>query len=484
MDFLPFVHPRSLAHLSGTVQRLIEGRLWLQVLVALVLGVGVGVALGPELGWVSGTTAETVTDWLALPGRLFLAVVQMIVIPLVVASIIRGLAAGEDLSQLRRIGVVAVVFFLVTTTASILLGVGLTALIRPGSHVARASVLRALGGADPVAPAVAAELPLPERIVQLVPVNPLGSMMNAEMLQIVLFSLIVGVALVSIPGSHSKPLLELLGSVQKIAMTIVGWAMRLIPLAVFGLLTQLTARVGLSALVGVGAYVLVVLAGVAILLVLYWLVIGVLLRRSPLSVMKALRDVQLLAFSTSSSAACMPVSIRTAEERLGVRPSVAQVVIPLGVTINMNGTALYQGAATVFLAQVFGIELGGPALALLVVTAVGASVGTPGTPGAGVVVLASVLAAAGVPVAGIGLILGVSRIVDMSVTVVNVTGDLAAASFIERRLAAESPARAEREAERAREHRRARSGEDVIVRSPARSAAGPRDEACASSQGE
>lgn len=467
-DPLSFIHPRNLRYLSDKLTKLVEKQLWLRVLFALVLGVFAGIILGPDVGWFSPEAAKVITDWLALPGKVFLAAVQMIVIPLVVASIIRGLAAGENLGQLRQVGVVAGLFFLVTTTLAIALGLGLSFALRPGRYLEGDEVVGALGGAQPPVE-VAATSPttsVPQQLVALVPTNPLGAMLEADMLAVVLFSLVVGVALVTMPGPQSKPILELLGSVQKVAMTIVGWAMRLIPIAVFGLLAQLTARVGLNALAGVGAYVAVVLTGVAALLVAYWVVIGILLGRSPIKVASALRELQLLAFSTSSSAACMPFSIQTAEEKLGIRPSVSQIVIPLGVTVNMNGTALYQGAATIFLAQVFGVELDGAALLLLVVTAVGASVGTPGTPGAGVVVLASVLGSAGVPVAGIGLLLGVSRIIDMSVTVVNVTGDLAAASFIEHRLARVSPAEPERVAQEAYEAQRARSGNDVIVHRP------------------
>lgn len=466
-DWLPFMHPRSLKELSGGLNKLVEGRLWLQVLIALALGVGAGIALGPDAALISAERSKSITDWLALPGNVFLAAVQMIVIPLVVASIIRGLAAGENVSQLREIGVVVMLFFVGTTGASIALGIGLSLLIRPGQYLDADAMSAAMGGNQPTA--LDLETPdatIPQQLVQLVPANPLEAMLQADMLAVVIFSLVVGLALVTMPGPQAKPLLELLGSVQKIAMTIVGWAMRLVPLAVFGLIAQLTARVGLTALAGVGAYVGVVLLGVAILLVVFWVAIGAFTRRSPWSVVSSLREVQLLAFSTSSSAACMPFSIKTAEEKLGVRPSVAQVVIPLGVTINMNGTGLFQGVATIFLAQVFGVDLDAAGILLVVITAVGASIGTPGTPGAGVVILASVLGAAGVPVVGIGLILGVSRIIDMAVTVVNVTGDLAAASFIERFLGRRRPERDEEAVARAHAKRRERSGEDVLLDPP------------------
>jgi Na+/H+-dicarboxylate symporter len=179
-------------------------------------------------------------------------------------------------------------------------------------------------------------------------------------------------------------------------------------------------------------YVATVLGGLLLLLILYLVIVATVARMSPWSFLRAVREVQLLAFSTSSSAAVMPLSIRTAEEKLKIRPSIAQFVIPLGATINMNGTALYQGVATVFLAQVFGVELGMGELVLVVITAVAASIGSPATPGVGIIILAMVLGAAGVPAAGLGLIIGVDRILDMSRTAVNVTGDLVAAKVLDR----------------------------------------------------
>ena len=181
-----------------------------------------------------------------------------------------------------------------------------------------------------------------------------------------------------------------------------------------------------------GIYVGTVLLGLLILMCLYLLIVWFISRRSPWQFLSAVRDVQLLAFSTSSSAAVMPVSIKTAEEKLGVRSSISQFLIPLGATINMDGTALYQGVATIFLAQVFGVDLGVSGLLLVIVTAVGASIGSPGTPGVGIVILATVLDSVGIPLSGIALIIGVDRILDMSRTAVNVTGDLTACTVMDR----------------------------------------------------
>ncbi len=437
LDFsaLEALHPRSLKHLSDYLQTLVSGRLWLKVIIGMVLGIGVGVAIGPSAGIVPAQIADTASAWLAFPGQVFLGLVQMIVLPLVFASIIRGLAAGENLEQLKQMGGYAATFFVVTTTAAIIIGIGLALVVQPGNFVDAQLARSALATAE-VPPAAAAlhRESLPQTIAELIPKNPLGSMVNYEMLQVVLFAIFVGVALISIPAKQSQPLLSLLESLQSISMVVVKWAMRLAPIAVFGLMAHLTSKLGLEALAGLSVYIGTVLGGLLVLLILYLIVVTVATRTSPLSFMRSVREVQLLAFSTSSSAAVMPLSIQTAEEKLGIRPSISQFVIPLGATINMNGTALYQGVATVFLAQVFGIELSVGALALVVITAVAASIGSPATPGVGIVILAMVLSSAGVPAAGLGLIIGVDRILDMSRTAVNVTGDLVACKILDRYL--------------------------------------------------
>ena len=272
----------------------------------------------------------------------------------------------------------------------------------------------------------------PKALLGLLPGNPLDAMVEGQMLQVVIFSIIVGVALVSMPADKSRPMLELLDSLQQVCMTVVKWAMKLAPYAVFGLMAQLTTTIGFRAMLGMASYVATVLVGLALLMAVYLLILKFLIGDSPKAFLRNTRDVLLLAFSTSSSAAVMPLSIRTAEDKLHVRPSISQFVIPLGATINMNGTALYQAVATVFLAQVYGIDLGMGSMALVVAMAVGASIGSPATPGVGIVILAMVLQTVGVPPAGIALIMGVDRILDMCRTAINVTGDLLTCRIMER----------------------------------------------------
>ncbi len=428
----------SLGALSDQLQSLVRGRLWAQVLLGMLLGVCVGIALGPSSGWVSAGVSETLTSWLALPGQLFLGSIQMIVIPLVFASIVRGLASSDNMDQLRKLGVSALIFFVLTTIVAIVIGLALALLIKPGAFLDP----QALGPLPTVENAAdqASQIDfakLPDTIANLVPRSPLGAMVNSEMLSVVLFAVVVGIALVSLPVEQSEPLLGFLGSLQQVCMVVVRWAMWLAPIAVFGLMAQLASKLGLSALLGLSVYVLTVIGGLALMAVLLVLLCWMLAGVPPWVFVAKCRDVQLLAFSTSSSAAVMPLAIKTARQKLGVKLPVAQFIIPLGATINMNGTALYQGVATVFLAQVFGLELSMGQLALVVVTAVAASIGSPATPGVGIVILSMVLTAAGVPTAGIGLVMGVDRILDMSRTVVNVTGDLVAATVLSQRIASQ-----------------------------------------------
>jgi Na+/H+-dicarboxylate symporter len=281
---------------------------------------------------------------------------------------------------------------------------------------------------------------IPGTLIRLLPGNPLGSMVEGEMLQVVIFAIIVGVALVVLTPAQSKPLLDLLTSLQHVCMTVVRWAMRLAPIAVFGLMARLTSQLGFEALIGMAFYVVTVVTGLLILLAMYLLLVAVFAGERPWHFLRSTRELLLLAFSTSSSAAVMPLSIKTAEEQLGVRSSVAQFVIPLGATINMNGTALYQGVATVFLAQVYDIDISLAGMSLIVAMAVGASIGSPATPGVGIVILAMVLNSVGIPPESVALLIGVDRILDMSRTAINVAGDLVASKLMDRWIGDQSTA--------------------------------------------
>ncbi|MCH8544418.1 MAG: dicarboxylate/amino acid:cation symporter [Alcanivorax sp.] len=426
--------PRLAARLTGFVR----GKLWAQVLVAMVLGTGTGLLLGPTGNLVSPEAALLIGNWLALPGYVFLSLVQMIVIPLVIASIILGMTSSDDMQSLRSLGLRTGLFFLFSTLAAVMIGLVTVLLIRPGQYLSGGS----LPDAGPVAESSRPSLmDLPHQLAGIIPTNPLQASVEQNMLQVVVFAILAGVALATLSRDQRRPLLDLLGAVQELSMVVVRWAMYLVPFAVFGLMAQLTTRMGIDALLGLGVYVLTVILALLVMMVVYLVLYRLLRGASPLAFLRQARDVMLLAFSTSSSAAVMPLTIQTAETRLGVRSEVARFVIPLGTTINMAGTALYQVIATVFLAQVFQVDIGLSGLMLVVVLAVGASIGSPGTPGIGIIILAMLLGSVGIPAAGIALIIGVDRILDMCRTTLNVTGDLVASCIIDGRqtFASEQP---------------------------------------------
>lgn len=399
------------------------------------LGVVVGILLGPGLGLVETRASLLIGNWLALPGQLFLTAIQFVVVPLVVASVIRGIAGGERQEGFGRMSSLTLMFFIATTLIAALIGLAIAYLIKPGRLIDGGLVTAALSDTPAQAGVAAIEIPgfedLPQLLLSLFPDDPISTFVSGNMLQIVIVSAIFGVALTRLKRAESASILELLASIQAVSMVIVRFVLKFAPIAVFGLMASITARIGFQALLGTGAYLLTVLLGLLILLVIY-VSIAALAGRRPMAFLAKCRDAMLLAFSTSSSAAVMPLTMTTAEKGLRVRAPVSRFVVPLGATINMAGTALYQGVATVFLAQVFGIEIGLAGAALVVVLATGSSIGSPGTPGVGIVILATILSSVGIPAAGIAIILGVDRLLDMSRTAVNVLGDLVACVVIDK----------------------------------------------------
>ncbi|MGB5326071.1 MAG: dicarboxylate/amino acid:cation symporter [Pseudomonadales bacterium] len=427
----PILQP--LKTISDQFDKLIRGRLWLKVLIALLCGVVTGILLGPDLGLFELTTVKTVTAWLALPGQVFLAIIQMIVVPLVLASIVRGLAANNNPQAMKRNGLFAIVFILLSTALAAAIGIFLALQIQPGSYIEAGDLASA--NTAPLTSQVAKGFPaaaeLPEKVSGLIPKNPLASMASGEMLQVILFAGVLGAALLSIPAQQAKPLFDLLAALQEVSLRIVSWAMLLAPYAVYGLITRLVANLGVEVLAGMAIYVGTVLLGLLLMAGVYFAVAFFALTGKIAEFAKQMRELLLLAFSTSSSAAVMPVTLEVVENKLGIRPDIARFLVPLGATINMTGTALYQGVATVFLAQVFNVELGLANYVFIVTMAVAASVGSPATPGAGIIILSMVLEGVGIPAAGVALILGVDRILDMCRSAVNVLGDVVACAAVQ-----------------------------------------------------
>ena len=383
---------KSFKYQIPQISYLIKKKLWAQVLFALFLGLVLGVFLGPEVGIVEKETAEIITNWLSIPANLFLKIIQMIIIPLIFASIIRGITSSGSLEQLQKIGLGVSVYFVITTILALTIGILLVSVISPGNLI-DSSLIRESFGIEDVEPVEKTEFnihDIPQTIIGVIPGNPLASFMSGEMLSIIVFALIVGVSMISISKQSSQPILDLLESVQKLTLKVVSWAMRLAPFAAFGLIAGITSKIGLSAMTVLGAYMLTVVIGLFAMILIYIIIIKFFTNRPLLSTLTMMKDAQLLAFSTSSSAAVMPLSIKTAEEKMNVKPKVSQFVIPLGATINMDGTAIYQIIAVFFLAQLFNIDLGFRTILLITLTALAASIGAPSAPGTGIVILSTI----------------------------------------------------------------------------------------------
>lgn len=414
----------ELGELRFHLRAWIRTRLWAQVLIGLVLGIVVGALLGPDLNLIARDTADTLGAWLALPGKIFLALIAMVLVPLVMVSIIQGITQPKDGGQLKSVGIRLAIIVVITTTIAALIGVVLALWLEPGTYIEGFKVTSEYMVPVTEAAAVMDEVRAPDLIANLIPSNPQLAITSRDMLAIVIIALMVGIACRSIKPERIDTFLHYMNGMLEISLIIIKWAMFLAPYAVFGLMAQLVATVGMSTIVGMSVYVFSVVGGLVALLVIFVAMASLLGKINPITFLKAISEVQLLAFSTSSSAAVMPVSIDTAVKKLGVSESMASLVIPLGATINMAGTALYQAIAILFLAQMSGVDLSVPDMGMIIFTLVVSSIGAPGTPGVSIAILTTVAASFGIPVEGMVLILGVDRLLDMCRTVVNVTGDI------------------------------------------------------------
>ncbi len=408
---------------------IIDQHLWIKILVGMALGIIIGLLLSPEGQIIaSQDTAFAVGEWMALPGVLFLGLIKMVIVPLVICSIILGISESGSLEFLGRMGLRIIPYFIMTTAIAVTIGIVLVDIINPGAVIDPSIAQGTL--ANTAAANTFNDLTIPERIANIIPSNPAKAQVERNMLQIVIASILVGIAMITVPSTTIKPFKDLCVSGQVLSMKVISWAMIIAPYAVFGLLCNITIRMGLDALISVGLYAATVLTGLGCMMVVYLMIAKFIGGFNLRHFTKGIKEAQLLAFSTSSSAATMPFSIQAAEEQLGVRPEISRFVVPLGATVNMDGTALYQAVAALFLCQVYQIDLSTGETVILLLTTIGASIGTPATPGVGLIVLATILSGLGVPAEGIALIIGVDRILDMCRTTVNVTGDLTATTVM------------------------------------------------------
>lgn len=416
---------KSLNYLTEHLQRLIKGQLWAKVILGIVLGIALGIVLNPENGYVSEGISEKAASWLDMPGQIFLRLVQMVMIPLIFASIITGIISNSS-ENLKSMGLRLLTYFMITTVVSITIGMVLSYVMKTGKYINELGGLPGGNSTSDLAKENVGSGSIPETIANLIPNNPLEAMITGEMLGVVIFTIIIGLAITQLPKRLFDPMIHFTEAIQKICMIVVSWAMQLVPFAVFGMMAALMARIGTEIVSGLGYYILVVLIGLVLLLIFYLLVLRIFTDMSPWKFLKAVRGPQLLAFSTASSAAVMPLSMKTADNELNISSNISDFVIPVGASINMDGTALFQCVSAVFLAQAYGIDLSLIEIVLLSVTIVAASIGTPAIPGGGVIILASVLESAGIPTGGLIVIIGIDRILGMFRTAVNVTGDLTA----------------------------------------------------------
>jgi len=370
---------------------------------------------------------KTIATMIRPIGTIFIRLLNLIAIPLVLASLLVGAASLGDIKKVAHIGVKTLAYFMTTTALAITIGLALANIIRPGERVSEASkeLLMAEYQSD-VQSKIATELDIDivDMFVQMIPTNPFKALANGEMLQIVFFAVLVGVVLTFVREEKSGPVIRFFDGLGDTMIEMVHLVMKIAPFAVFALIAATVSEFGFEIIQTLIWYVACVLLGLLIqTTVVYPLLVKTFSSTSPLNFLRQLKPVQLVAFSTSSSAATLPVNMETCETKLGVPNSITSFVLPLGATINMDGTALYQGVAAVFIAQVYGFDLSIAEQLTILLTATLASIGTAPVPGVGIIMLIIVLKAINVPEEGIALIMGVDRFLDMARTVTNVTGD-------------------------------------------------------------
>ena len=405
-----------------------------KIIIGMVLGVVYGL-IANQIGWVSFTN-----DWIKPWGTIFVNLLKLIAVPLVFASLIKGVASLSDISRLSRIGGKTIAFYLTSTVIAVTIGLFLVNSVQPGNTFSeekrmelKETYASKVGAKIDAATNVKEEGPL-QFVVDIVPSNFMAaSSNNRNMLQVIFFAILFGISMVMLPKEKTTYVKGFFDGVNDIILQIVDIIMLMAPYGVFALLGGLVVDFGGSAdlFIALGMYSVTVIVGLLLMILLiYPIILKTFTKVKYVDFFKAISPAQMLAFSTSSSAATLPVTMERCEEHLGVSEEVSSFVLPLGATINMDGTSLYQAVAAVFIAQAFGYDLDLAAQLTIVLTATLASIGAAAVPGAGMVMLVIVLSAIGIDPEGIALIFAVDRILDMMRTVVNVTGDATVATIV------------------------------------------------------
>ncbi len=397
--------------------------LTMKVILGMVLGiiVGLGINLGGLNAAGSFINEFVVNGFFHVVGKMFVNALKMLVVPLVLFSLICGVCGIGDVKLLGRIGTKSFALYMLTTAVAIATAILIAATIGIGKGMNATTTTEFTGKDAP---------PLSQVLIDIIPTNPISAMAQGEMLSIIFFAILLGVSLLMV-GKKARPVVDLVEMLNEVMMKMVSIIMAIAPYAVFCLIAKAMANLGMELLGQLIGYV-VVLIGILLLhlFVTLQLVLKIFSGLSPITFLKKIRNAQVFAFSTSSSNATIPVTLRTVTERMGVNNSVASFTVPFGATINMDGTAIMQGVATVFIANVYNVDLGMSGYLTVIIMSVLASIGTAGVPGVGLIMLSMVFAQVGLPMEGIGLILGVDRLLDMVRTAVNVSGDAVVSTVV------------------------------------------------------
>lgn len=386
-----------------------------KIFIGLVTGLILGIILN-KMGPSYVRDTILVDGIFTLVGTVFLNGIKMLVVPLVFISLVNGAASMSDIKKLGRVGTKTLVFYLATTAIAVTIAIALSYVVKPGMGLDMSGLVK-------TAPTITAQTSLVKVIYDMVPTNPIQAMANGEMLQIIVFAILTGTGLAAL-GEKVKPVVEFFDHLNDLMMKMVSFVMLFAPYGVFGLIAKTFTGLGFEAMMPLAKYMFCVLF--ALLLHAGFTYTGMLVgftKLNPIIFFKKFLPTMGIAFSTSSSNATVPASLEACEKKLGVSKSIASFTIPLGATINMDGTAIMQGAATIFISQLYGLPLTMGAILTVILTATLASVGTAGVPGVGLIMLSMVLQAVGLPVEGIAIIIGIDRILDMCRTVINITGD-------------------------------------------------------------
>jgi Na+/H+-dicarboxylate symporter len=404
-----------------------------QILLGMVLGVLFAVLL-IQFSWGK----DIIVDWVKPFGNIFINLLKLIAVPLILASLIKGVSDLKDISKLSKMGGRTIGLYILTTVFAVSIGLVVVNLIKPGSYITESTRTELVGNyaSDANSKIAAAENqkeagPL-QALEDIVPSNIVKAASdNGNMLQVIFFAVFFGIALILIPQEQATPVKAFFDGFNEVILKMIDIIMLAAPFGVFALLASLVAESpSLDLFKALGMYGLTVIIGLALMIGVYILIVKVLGKKSPSFFLNGISPAQLLAFSTSSSAATLPVTMERVVDNLGVDDEVASFVLPIGATINMDGTSLYQAVAAVFIAQAFGMDLSLGVQLGIIATATLASIGSAAVPGAGMVMLVIVLAQAGIPEAGLALIFAIDRPLDMCRTTVNVTGDAAVSMVV------------------------------------------------------